>query len=119
MARRWMSLEEILDPESDLKLGKEWVIAAIKLPIPQANETFWSHKVGCAIVSRQRCNPTSTTCLCMLHSVVMLLLWQNGQAVCECCCLLLLTLSNNRIEAAAGFVTMHNSCDSQLFLLSC
>ncbi len=41
-----MLLEEILDPGSDLKLGKEWVITAIKLPVPQVNETFWSHKVG-------------------------------------------------------------------------
>jgi hypothetical protein len=48
-----MSIEEILDGQSDLKLGKEWVIAAIKLPVPQANETFWSHKVECAIVSCQ------------------------------------------------------------------
>ncbi|DBA80138.1 TPA: hypothetical protein ACH3X2_007614 [Trebouxia sp. C0005] len=43
---RWMPLEEVLDPGSDLKLGKEWVIAAIKLLVPQANETFWSHKLA-------------------------------------------------------------------------
>ena len=57
---RWMSLEEILDAKSDLKLGKEWVITAIKLPLPQADETFWSHKVGCAYVSCHRCNPASS-----------------------------------------------------------
>ena len=47
-----MSLEEILDAGSDLKLGKEWVIAAVKLPVPQADDTFWSHKVGWATVFR-------------------------------------------------------------------
>ena len=40
-----MFLEDILDDKIDLKLGKGDVIVAIKLPIPQATDTFWSHKV--------------------------------------------------------------------------
>lgn len=40
-----MSLEDVLDNKIDLKLGKDDIIAAIKLPIPQPTDTFWSHKV--------------------------------------------------------------------------
>ena len=76
-----MSLEEILDAGSDLKLGKEWVIAAIKLPVPQAGDTFWSHKVGWATVSRLRIFSVSVClwlcmslclCLCMCMCVSVL-----------------------------------------------
>lgn len=40
-----MSLEDILDTNTDLKLGKSDIIAAIKLPVPQPTDSFWSHKV--------------------------------------------------------------------------
>ena len=40
-----MSLEEILDAKTDLKLGKGDIITAIKLPVPQPTDSFWSHKV--------------------------------------------------------------------------
>lgn len=80
-----MSLEEILDAGSDLKLGKEWVIAAVKLPVPQADDTFWSHKVGWATVSRLMIFSVSVSvalyesvlclslCLCMRVSVLCFL----------------------------------------------
>jgi len=38
-------LEEILDAKTELKLGKDDIVAAIKLPVPQPTDTFWSHKV--------------------------------------------------------------------------
>ena len=44
-----MSLENILDAKTDLKLGKGDIIAAIKLPVPQSADTFWSHKVRAGV----------------------------------------------------------------------
>ena len=87
-----MSLEEILDARSDLKLGKEWVIAAIKLPVPQADDTFWSHKVGWAIVSRLRIFSVSVAlyesvpvsvyvCVCTMFLVTTCSWAQNQQPV--------------------------------------
>ena len=43
---RWLSLEEILDAETDMQLGTRDIITAVKLPVPQANDTFWSHKLS-------------------------------------------------------------------------
>ncbi|KAL3141630.1 hypothetical protein ABBQ32_004865 [Trebouxia sp. C0010 RCD-2024] len=45
-SNRWMSLEDILGTSTDLKLGKGDIIAAIKLPVPQATDSFWSHKLS-------------------------------------------------------------------------
>ena len=97
-----MSLEEILEGKSDWKLGKECVIAAIKLPVPQVNETFWSHKVGCAFVACHRCNSMSSNHIFSFFYVTKAIsenkalsgyaAFMAEQAVCEhkqqpvCCC---------------------------------
>ena len=39
-------MEQILDADTELQLGTRDIITAIKLPVPQANDTFWSHKVS-------------------------------------------------------------------------
>ena len=43
---RWMALEELLAARGQLQLGKCDIIAAVKLPVPQSTDTFWSHKVS-------------------------------------------------------------------------
>ncbi len=75
-----MALEEILDGKSDLKLGKERVIAAIKLPVPQANETFWSHKVRCATVSCHKCNPAPSNNIFLFFYITKTILQNNRHA---------------------------------------
>lgn len=76
-----MSLEDILDDKTDLKLGKGYIIAAIKLPIPQPTDSFWSHKVRVTIpawlylhYSCPMSNAQSTSCCIILTDYIRYLL---------------------------------------------
>ena len=42
---RWLSLEEVLSPDSTFDLGKSNIITAVRMPLAKPGETFASFKV--------------------------------------------------------------------------